>query len=156
MEEWLENYNILIDSKQNEVKSVIAERFVKTFKAKIYQKMTAIDTKSYLPYLNKLVDQCINTYHHSIHKNAINADYSASTEKIETNPKDPKFKVNDGVRITKYKNNFSKSYTENWPRKSFVTNSVSKTIPWKYKIKDLNGEKIIGSFYEKELLLSIS
>ena len=63
--------------------------------------MTANDNKSYLPYLNKLVDQYNNTYHHSINKNPINAAYSALTEKIETNPKAPKFRVNDRVRIIK-------------------------------------------------------
>ena len=117
--------------------------------------MTAYDSKSYLSYLNKLVDQYNNTYHHSINKKPINADYSALTEKIETNPKAPKFKVNDRVRITKYKNIFSKGYTENWSREIFIIDSVFKNNQWSYKIKDLNGEKIIGSFYEKELLLSI-
>ena len=104
--------------------------------------------------MNKLVDQYNNTYHHSINKKPINADYSALTEKIETNSKAPKFKVNDRVRITKYKNIFSKGYTENWSREIFIIDSVLKTNSWTYKIKDLNGEKIIGSFYEKELLLS--
>ena len=47
--------------------------------------MTANDSKSYLSYLNKLVDQHNNTYHHSINEEPINADYSASTEKIEIN-----------------------------------------------------------------------
>ena len=65
----------------NEGKSVIAERFIKTLKAKIYKRMTANDSKSCLPYLNKLVDQYSNTYHHSTGKKPINADYSALTEK---------------------------------------------------------------------------
>ena len=111
--------------------------------------MTANDNKSYLPYLNKLVDQYNNTYHHSINEKLINADYSAFTEKIETNPKAPKFKVNDRVRIIKYKNIFSKGYTESWSRKIFIIDSVLKTNPWSSKLKDLNGEKIIESFYEK-------
>ena len=51
MQEWLDNNDIL--------KSIIAERFIKTFKAKIYKKMTANDSKSYLSYLNKLVDHTI-------------------------------------------------------------------------------------------------
>ena len=54
--------------------------------------MTTNDNKSYLPYLNELVDQYSNTYHHSINKKPVNADYSTFTEKIETNPKVPKFK----------------------------------------------------------------
>ena len=147
--EWY--FNLLLC---NEGKSVIAEKFIETLKSKIYKKMTANDSKSYLPYLNKLVDQYNNTYH-SIKKKPINADYSALTESIESNPKAPKFKVNDRVRITKYKNVFSKGYIENWLREIFIVDSILKTNPWAYKVKDLNGEKIIESFYEKELLQSI-
>ena len=117
--------------------------------------MKANDSKSYLPYLNNLVDQYNNTYHQSINKKPINADYSALTKKIETSHKAPKFKVIDRVRITKSKNIFSKGYTENRSREISVIDSFFKTNPWTYKIKDLNVEKIIGSFYEKELLLSI-
>ena len=86
--------------------------------------MIANDCKSYLPYLNKLVDQYNNTYHCSINKKPINADYSTSTENIESNPKVPKFKVNDRVRITKYKSIFRKGYTENWSREIFIIDSV--------------------------------
>ena len=75
-------------------------------------------------------------------KNLINADYSALTEKIETNPKAPKFKVNYIVRITKNKNIFRKGYAENWLRELFIIDSVLKANPWTYKMKDLNGEKI--------------
>ena len=77
------------------------------------------------------------------------------TGNIESNPKASKFKVNDRVRIAKYKNIFSKGYTENWSREIFIIDSVLKTNPWTYKIKNLNGEKIIGNFYERELLHSI-
>ena len=76
--------------------------------------MTRNDKKSHLPYLNKLVDQYNNGYHHSIGKKPINSDYSTLPEKTETNHKAPKFKVNDWVRITNYKNIFSKGYTKNW------------------------------------------
>ena len=102
------------------------------------------DSKFYLSYLNKLVDQY----------NKIYADYAVLTEKIETNPKALEFKVNDSARITKYKNIFSKDYTEIFSREIFIIDFVLKTNPWTYKIKDLNGEKIMGSFCEKELFLS--
>ena len=76
--------------------------------------MTANDSKSYLSYLNKLADNYNNTYHHSIGKKPTNGDYSALTSKIETSFYEAsKFKVGDSVRITKYKNIFSKGYTEN-------------------------------------------
>ena len=155
MQQWLDNDNILMYSTHNKSKSVIAERFIKTLKSKIYKKMTANNNKSYLPYWNKLVDLYNNTYHHFINKRPINADYSAFTENIETSPKAPKFKVNDRVRITTHKNIFSKGYTENSSREIFIIDIVLKTNPWTYKLKNLNGEKIIGSFYEKELLLSV-
>ena len=88
-------------------KLVIYERFITTFKSKINDRTTANDSKMCLSYLNKLVDQCNNTYHHSIGKKRINGDYSVLIEKIQTNPKAPEFKVGDKVRITKYMNNFS-------------------------------------------------
>ena len=81
-------------------------------------------------------------------KKPINADYSALTKKTETNPKHSEFKVNDRVRITKYKYILSEGYTENMSRKIFFTDSVLKTNPWTYKTKKL------GRFYEKILLLS--
>ena len=86
--------------------------------------MTANDSRSYLSYLNKLVDQYNNTHHHSIYKESIKADYSALTEKIETNPKAPKFKVNDRVRITTYRNISSKGYTEYWSREIIIIDCV--------------------------------
>ena len=78
--------------------------------------MTTIDNKFYLSYLNKLVDQYNNTFNHYRNKEPINADFSALNEKIETNPKALKFNVNDRVRVTNYKNIFSKGYTENLSR----------------------------------------
>ena len=71
MQEWLDNNYILMYSTHNEGNSVITERFIKTLKAKIYKKFTTNDRKSHLSYLNKLVDQYNNTYHHSINKNIL-------------------------------------------------------------------------------------
>ena len=73
------------------------------------------------------------------------------TEKIETNLQ-AKLKVNDRVRITKYKSIFSKGYSEHWSREIFFIDSALETNPWTYKIKNLNREKKLGSFYLKELL----
>ena len=71
--------------------------------------------------------------------------------KKEINDKDPKFKVGDHVRISKYKNIFSKGYTPNWSEEIFVIEEVKNTVPWTYVINDLNGDEIIGKFYEKQL-----
>ena len=67
----------------------------------------------------KLVDQYNNFYHCSIDTKPINAGYSALNEKIETNLKVPKFKVN-WVRITKHKNIFSKGYIEKTGQEKYL------------------------------------
>ena len=64
--------------------------------------MITNDNKSYLGYLNELADEKNNTYYHLISKKAINADYSALTKEIETNPKVLKFKIGEsGLLSTK-------------------------------------------------------
>ena len=67
----------------------------------------------------------------------------------KVNDKDPKFKVGDHVRISKYKNNFAKGYPLNWSEEFFVIEIIKNTVSWTYVINDLNGEEIIGTFYEK-------
>ena len=69
----------------------------------------------------------------------------------EVNNKDPKFKIGDHVRISKYKNIFAKGYMPNWSEEVFVIKKVKNTVPWTYVSNDLNGEEIIGAFYEKDL-----
>ena len=60
----------------------------------------------------------------------------------EVNDKDPKFKVDDHVRMSKYKNIFAKCYSPNWFEESFVIKEIKNTVPWTYVISDLNGEEI--------------
>ena len=72
----------------------------------------------------------------------------------EVHDKDPKFKVGDCVRISEYKNIFAKGYTLIWSEEVFVIKKVKNTVPWTYIISDLSGEKIIGTFYEKELQIT--
>ena len=67
----------------------------------------------------------------------------------EVNDNDPKFKVGDHVRISKYKNIFAKGYTPNWSEEVFVIKEIKNTVPWTCAINDVNGEEIIGTFYEK-------
>ena len=69
----------------------------------------------------------------------------------ESNEKDPKFKVGDHVRISKFKNIFAKGYTPNWSEEIFVVKKIKNTVLWTYVISDLNEEEIVGDFYEKEL-----
>ena len=71
--------------------------------------------------------------------------------KKEVNDKNPKFKVGDHVRISNYKNIFAKGYMPNWSQEIFIIKKIKNTVQWTYVINDLNGEKIIGTFYENEL-----
>ena len=64
----------------------------------------------------------------------------------------PTFKIGDTVRISKYKRKtFDKGYTPNWTEEVFVISEIQPTDPITYKIKDLNGEEIGGTFYREEL-----
>ena len=65
------------------------------------------------------------------------------------NDEDPKFKVGDHIRISKYKNIFAKGYTPNWSKEVFLITKIKNTVPCTYVFNDLNGEEIIGTFYEK-------
>ena len=101
MQDRFDDNDILMYSTHNNRKSVIAERFIKKLKGKLCKKMTANDNKSYLSCFNKLVDQYSNTYDYSVNKKPVNTDYFALTEKIETNLRAPKFKINEGVSFIK-------------------------------------------------------
>ena len=68
----------------------------------------------------------------------------------DVHDKDLKFKVDDHVRLSKYRNIFAKRFTPNWSEEVFVIKEDKNTVPQIYVINDLNGEKIIGTFYEKE------
>ena len=139
-------------STNNEGKSVAAERFIRTLKSKIYKHMTSISKNVYIDKLNDIVDKYNNTYHTTIKMKPIDVkDNTYINADKEINNKDPKFKVGDRVRMSKYKNIFAKAYTPNWSEEIFVITKVKNTVPWTYVINDLNGEEITGTFYEKEL-----
>ena len=53
--------------------------------------------------------------------------------------------------MSKYKNILAKDYTPNWSEEIFVIKEIKNTVPWTYVINELNGEEIIGTFYEKKL-----
>ena len=143
-------------STHNEGKSIAAERFIKTLKSKIYKNMTSVSKNVYIDKLGDIVNEYNNTYHTTIKMKPIDVEdntYINADEEI--NSKDPKFKVGDRVRISKYKNIFAKVYTPNWSEEVFVIKKVKNTVPWTYVINDLNDEEITGTFYEKELRKTI-
>ena len=122
---WLRDNDIVMYSTNNEGKSVIAERFIRTLKSKIYKYMTLISKNVYIDKLDDIVDEYNNAYHTTIKMKPIDVKDNAyiNTDK-ETNDKDPKFKVGDRVRISKYKNIFAKGYTPDWSEEVFVIKKV--------------------------------
>ena len=107
----------------------------------------------YIDKLDDIVNEYNNTYHTSIKMMPVDVKDNAYIDfKKEINDQDHKFKVGDRVRISKYKNIFAKGYMPNWTEEVFIISEIKNTVPWTYVINDLNGEEIIGTFYEKELL----
>ena len=149
---WLQDNDIVMYLTNNEGKTVVAERFIRTLKSKIYKHMTSISKNVYIDKLDDIVDEYNNTYHTTIKMKPIDVkDNTYINIDKEINNKDPKFKVGDRVRISKYKNIFAKGYTPNWSEDVFVIKNVKNTVPWAYDINDLNSEEITGTFYDKEL-----
>ena len=119
--------------------------------------MTSISKNVYIHKLDDTANEYNNTYHRTSKMKPVDVKedtYIDSTElhsSKEVNDKHPKLKVGDHVRISKYKNVFAKGNTSNWSEEAFVIKKVKNIVPWTYVINDLNGEEIIGTFYEKEL-----
>ena len=114
--------------------------------------MTAISKNVDIDKLDDIVSGYNNAYHTTIKMKPVDVKDNTYTDfKKEVNDKDPKFKVHDSVRISKYKNIFPKGYTPNWSQEIFINKKVKKTVSQTYVINDLNGEEITGTFYEKEL-----
>ena len=114
--------------------------------------MTAASEDVYFDVLDDIVNKYNDTVHRTIEMKPIDItsdSYAVYNE--DSNVTNPKFKVGDHVRISKYKNVFAKVYTQNWSEEDFVVSKIKDTVPWTYVISDLNGEKISGTFYEKEL-----
>ena len=109
----------------------------------------------YIDILDDIVSKCNNTYHSRIKMKPVNvksSTYIGSSKEI--NDRDPKFKIGDIVRISKYKSFFffffEKGYAPNWPEEVFVLKKVKNTVPWTYVISELkNDDEIFGTFTKK-------
>ena len=114
-QDFLKINNIEMYLTYNEGKSVVAERFIKTLKNKIFKHMTDISKNVYFDVLDDIVDKYNNSVHKTIKMKPIDVTYDSYAEYNEDfNKKYPKFKVGDHVRILKYKNIFAKGYAPNW------------------------------------------
>ena len=124
----------------NEEKSVVAERLIRTLKTKIYKYMTSVSKNVYIVKLDDTVSEYNNTYHRAIKMKPVDVkDNTYIDFKKEVNDKDPKFKVGDHVRNSKYKNIFAIGYRPNWSEEVFEVSKIKNAVPT-YVINDLNGE----------------
>ena len=111
---WLPDNDIMMYSTFNEGKSVVAERFIRTLKNKLYKHMTATVKNVYYDVLDDVVNEYNNTKHNTIKMKP--KDVKDSNKRVyidENNEKDSRFKVGDRIRISKFKNIFAKGYTPN-------------------------------------------
>ena len=117
-------------STHNEGKSVVAERFIRTLKNKIYKYMTSVSKNVYIDKLDDIVNKYNNTYHSTIKMKPVDVKSNTYIDSSkEINNKNPKFKIGDIFRISKYKNIFAKGYTPNWSEEIFLIKKVKNTVP---------------------------
>ena len=153
-------YDIELYSTENEEKSSIAERWIRTMKEKMFKYFTDNNTYRYIDALPELVEDYNNTVHSSTKltpieaskkKNELTVWRNLYPDRYKTSRLNPKFSVGDEVRITKKKKVFEKGYTTRWTNEIFTIKEIRETDPITYKLVDLEGEEIKGTFYEQEL-----
>ena len=110
----------------SEGKSVVAERFIRTLKSKIYKYMTSLSKSVHIDKLDKILNEYYNTYHRNIKMKPVDVKDNTYVDfKKEVKNKDPKFKVSNHVRISKYKNISAKGYTPNCSEEDFVIKKLN-------------------------------
>ena len=124
-------------STYNEGKSVVAERFIRTLKNKLYKHMTATNKNVYYDVLDDIVNEFNNTKHSTIKMkpkdvkdDTTKSSAIARNKRVhidEHNEKSARYNVGDRVRISKLKNIFAKEYTPNWSKEIFVANKINDT-----------------------------
>ena len=129
---------------------LLLKNLSKRWKTKFLSTWQPFQKNVYFDVLDNIVNKYSNTVHRTIKMKPIDVTSDSHSECNEdSDEKDPKFKVRDLVRISKYKNIFAKGYTENWSEEVFIITKIRNTVPWTYAISDLNGEPITGIFYEE-------
>ena len=134
----------------NEGKFVIAERFIRTLKSKIYKYMSSISENVHINQLDDIVNNYNNRYHSTLKTKPFDVKSSTYIDSSqEVNNKDPKFNIVYIVRISKHKNISAKDYVANLSEEVSVIKKVKDTVPWTYVIRDIKGKEIVGTFYKK-------
>ena len=139
----------------NEGKAVVIERFNRTLKNKMFKYFTANGTYKYIDILSYLINEYNNKKHNSTKLSPNGLYYNKKNNSKKTKKKklpiSYDFKIDDKVRISKFKKKFEKGYTPNWTEEIFIIYAINMTNPVTYLIKDLNNNPIKGSFNKQEL-----
>ena len=153
-----ENNIKLYSTNNSEIKSPIVERFNRTFKNMMHKKFTENSNTIFYNILDELVNNYNNKYHSKMKMSPIQGSKKINEKKIkniynfEKTKRLGKFKIGDKVRISLEKDIFEKSYETNWTEEIFVIYNIKySNVPY-YYLKDLNNEKLQGTFYQEELL----
>ena len=157
----LSKKNIKLYSTENEEKSSVAERFNRTIKQMMWKMFSANNNTIYIDKIDELLKTYNNSWHRSVRmspffasdiKNSNQVFANLYSDEIYKPVKKPKFRIGDKVRISKYKRKlFDKGFTPNWTEEVFVIDGILHTKPITYRLIDLQGETVTGSFYEPEL-----
>ena len=159
MQKFFKDNNVKIYHTNSHLKSVIIERFNRSLRELMMKHFTKNNNTVWYNILPKLIKTYNNRYHSTIKMAPIQVNKSNEKyikENIYTHDKtskDPKFNINDLVRISlKRRDLFDKpSSNIKWSEELFKIHSINKSNVITYKIKDLNDEIIEGIFYEREL-----
>lgn len=153
-------YNIKHYSTFSGIKAAIAERVIRTIKNKIYKMFTANGSYNWYNSISNIIHNYNNTIHRTIKCTPHKAQINTNNIKLNTNKlkkksiHQSKYKINDKVRISKYKHIFSKGYTPNWTTEIFTISKIFQTNPVTYQLKDASENIIRGCFYEQEIKLT--
>ena len=157
----LSKKNIKLYSTENEEKSSVAERFNRTIKQMMWKMFSANNNTIYIDKICELLKNYNSSWHRSVRMSPFSASDIKNSNQVFANlysdeiykqVKEPKFRIGDKVRISKYKRKlFDKGFTPNWTEEIFVIDGILHTKPITYRLVGLQGDTVTGSFYEQEL-----
>ena len=161
IDRWLKSKKIEMYATYNyDMKACVVERFIRTFKSRLYRYFTEKSTSKYVDVLSDIIKSYNHSYHRSIKmtpeeakkiENEATVYHNLYRSHCADHHNTPNLKLNDTVRVSRYPSTFLKSYTKTFSTEYFFIDSIEPTLPVVYKLRDLAGEKIKGTFYKQEL-----
>jgi len=159
--EFLTEYQVKLYHTFSEVKVSVVERMIRTLKEKAERMKTEFGSFN----LKQIVEEYNKTIHRTTKMTPIDGSKKSNEKELQKlyqkkykdyQPNDgPKFKINDRVRIYRYKGIFQKGVKARWTDEIFYIAKINNTKPITYELIDEKKEPIIGCFYSYELQKSL-